>query len=106
MTDKLIAEAVKTAIARAAMNPSTSLKPRDAPAVAREVAAALPTPAALEPLWPQLARYAITIAGTAVASKGWVSAEDWTALSGALLAAAPIVWRVGATLLARRSAQA
>ena len=60
--------------------------------------------AANQALWPQLLRYAITMAGTALTSYGVMSAGEWEVLGGAVLAAAPIVYRVGTTLFARAKA--
>lgn len=60
--------------------------------------------AANQALWPQLLRYAITIAGTVVTSYGVMNAGEWEVIAGAVLAAAPIVYRVGTTLLARAKA--
>lgn len=57
----------------------------------------------MEPLWPQLLRYAISLAGTAVTTYGVMNASEWEVIAGAITAAAPIVYRVVTTMLARRA---
>ena len=58
--------------------------------------------AANQALWPQLLRYGITMAGTAITSYGVMSAGEWEVLGGAFMAAAPIVYRIATTLIARK----
>jgi len=58
--------------------------------------------AANQALWPQLLRYGITIAGTFVTSYGVMNASEWETIAGAVMAAAPIVYRVVTTLVARK----
>lgn len=54
-----------------------------------------------EPLWPQILRYAISIVGTYLAARGVASEADMEVIAGAAVAAAPVVYRVAATLAAR-----
>jgi len=101
-----IGRAVEKAVSMAAQSPDTALVRTDAPAIAEAVKDALPAPRAMESLWPQILRQAMVFLGGLVVAKGWVRAEDWSILSGALLAAAPVVWRVVSTWRARASAKA
>ncbi|WP_029002715.1 hypothetical protein [Azorhizobium doebereinerae] len=98
-----IASAVLAAAAAAAARPDVPLAAGDVAPVAAAITEAMPAPAGLETLWPQLVRYAIAMAGTALAARGLGEAADWQALSGAVIAVAPVVWRIAATLLARRA---
>lgn len=108
-----IASAVLTAVASAAARPDVPLTANQVAPVAAAITAALPDPKALESLRPQLARYAISAAGTVLATRGigdvadWQSLasavhDNWQALSGAGIAIAPLLWRIATTLIARR----
>lgn len=99
-----IASAVLTAVASAAARPDVPLSPNQVTPVAAAITEALPAPAALESLWPQLLRYGISMAGTALAARGIGAEADWQALGGAVIAIAPVVWRIATTLIARRKA--
>lgn len=98
-----LTDALTAALTAVAHNPTNSLAVADASVVAQEVAQQLPPPAALEALWPQLARYAISILGAALMARGVGDAATWQALSGGLIAIAPPAYRVVTTLIARRS---
>ncbi|MEW6121662.1 MAG: hypothetical protein AB1698_03555 [Pseudomonadota bacterium] len=101
---KTFASVLAGAVTAIADRPDVPLAPSAAPAVTAALAEQLPAPQALEALWPQLARYAVSIAGAALASRGWVDAADWQVIAGAFLTLAPPAWRTITTLLARRSA--
>lgn len=105
MSEKLIAAAIEAAVSRVAQSPDAALDRKDAPAVAEALKEQMPAPLALEALWPQLLRQGIVFAGGVVVGKGWLSAEDWQMVSGLLIAAAPVVYRVAATWFARLAAQ-
>lgn len=82
------------------------ITPEGAAEAAQIVAQQIPTAAqaaALEPLWPQLVRYGVSILGTAMAARGIGEAADWQALGGALIAVAPILYRICRTMIARRA---
>ncbi len=107
--------AVLAAAATAAARPDVPLTAANAAPVAAAITEALPPPAALESLWPQLTRYAISAAGTALAARGIGEVSDWQTLAsavhdnwqaivGAGMAIAPVVWRIATTLVARRKA--
>lgn len=76
----------------------------DPVAIPNVVVQSLPAPKAMEPLWPQLARYAISIAGTLLASQGYADANDVNIIGGALMTIGPPLYRVITTLIARRKA--
>ncbi len=110
-----IASAVLAAVAAVAARPDIPLSTNQVAPVAAAITDALPPPAALESLWPQLARYAISAAGTAFAARGIGDVSDWQTLAAAVhdnwqaiggvgVAIAPVVWRIATTLLARRPA--
>lgn len=104
---------ITAGLTAAGQSADMDLTPTGAAEALAIVTAQLPTAgqaAALEPLWPQVARVLVAIAGGAIIGAGWMTAEDYAALSGAVLsvagavvAAAPIVWRVVTTLRARRA---
>jgi hypothetical protein len=101
---KTFATVLAGAVAAVAARNDVPLSPSAAPAVTAALAEQLPAPLALEALWPQLARYAVSIAGAFLASRGWVEAADWQVIAGAILTLAPPAWRTITTLLARRVA--
>ena len=102
----MLKEAVAKAVKSVAANPSVPLDPSAAPQVAAAVTAALPSSAALEPLWPQLARYAVSILGSVLVGRGLVAESDWPVIGGTILALAPPVYRTVSTWIARRQAAA
>ncbi len=102
----LLKDAVAQAVRAAAANPSIPLDARAAPQVAAAVVADLPAAAALEPLWPQLARYAVSILGSVLVGRGLVADTDWPVIAGAILALAPPLYRTVSTWAARRKAVA
>lgn len=67
------------------------------------IAKAMPAPLALESLWPQMLRYAITIGGSVLVGRGLVTAADLEIIAGAALALAPPLYRTASTWLARRA---
>lgn len=119
----LLQKALAGAVTAVARDDTNSLAPRDAPAVAQAIAQQMPEPKALESLWPQMARYAISGFGVALASRGlgteleWGTfatsiidvvtgagdADDWKVVVGGLIALAPPAYRAVSTWLARRS---
>lgn len=102
----MLKDAIAAAVATAAARPEVPLDPAAAPQVAAAVAADLPAPAALEPLWPQLARYAVSILGSILVGRGLVAESDWPVIAGAILALAPPLYRTVSTWAARRQAAA
>lgn len=98
-----IATAVLAAAVAAAARPDVPLSRANAGQVAAAITEALPPPRALESLWPQVGRSVLMIAGGALTTYGIVDAAEWTVISGALLSIGPVLWRVGSTLLARRT---
>ncbi|WP_454917417.1 Pam3-gp28 family putative phage holin [Xanthobacter sediminis] len=100
----MLKDAVAAAVQSAAANPSIPLDPAAAPQVVAAVTAALPSSAAMEPLGPQLARYAISILGSVLVGHGLVAESDWPVIAGAILALGPPVYRTITTMLARRKA--
>lgn len=98
-----IASAVLAATVAAAARRDNSLTPADVAPVAAAITKALPPPLALEALWPQVGRSLLMIAGGALTTYGVVDAEQWTIISGALLAIGPVLWRVATTYIARRT---
>ncbi|MDQ0507435.1 Pam3-gp28 family putative phage holin [Xanthobacter agilis] len=102
----LLTTAISQAVQSAADNPSVPLDPAAAPQVAAAITAALPAPAAVEPLWPQLARYGVSILGSILVGRGLVAESDWPVIAGAILALAPPVYRSLTTWAARRKAAA
>ena len=97
-------KAVAGAVAAVAKDANNSLTAQEAPKVAAAITEKLPDPIGLESLWPQLARYAIAALGSVIVGRGWVDANEWQILGGAVIAVVPVVWRVVTTLLARRAA--
>ncbi|MFG1479183.1 hypothetical protein V5F53_11035 [Xanthobacter sp. V4C-4] len=102
----MLKDAVEQAVRSAAANPSIPLDPAGVRQVAEAVSAALPAPVAVELLWPQLARYAVSIAGSVLVGRGLVAESDWPVIAGAVLALAPPLYRSLATWAARRKAAA
>jgi len=100
----LLETALTRAAAVAAARPEVPLAPAAALEVADAIAEVLPPPRALEPLWPQLARYAVSIAGSILVGRGLVAESDWPVIAGAILALGPPVYRTVSTWLARRGA--
>lgn len=99
----IFAQALAGAVAAVAKRTDVPLDPSAAPAVAEALAQQLPAPQAMESLWPQVMRQGLVFVGGVVVATGWVGAEDYAVLSGAVIAAAPVVWRIATTLLARRA---
>lgn len=97
-----IASAVLTAVSTAAARNDVPLSKDAVAPVATAIIEAMPAPAAMEALWPQLLRYGISMAGTALAARGIGAEADWQAIGGAVIAIAPVVWRIGTTIIARR----
>lgn len=97
----------------AGASPDMEITPAGAAEALDIAEAQIPTAAqaaALEPLWPQVARVLVAIAGGVIIGAGWMTPEDYAALSGAvvpvagaIVAAAPVVWRVWTTIRARRA---
>ncbi|MFG1454463.1 hypothetical protein V5F44_19745 [Xanthobacter sp. V2C-8] len=102
----MLKDAVAQAVRAVAANPSVPLDASAAPQVTAAVVAALPAPAAIEPLWPQLARYGVSILGSVLVGRGLVAESDWPVIAGAILALAPPVYRSITTWAARRKAAA
>jgi hypothetical protein len=99
--DRVVTEAV----AKAAQSPANGLRNQDVVAVADAVRDAMPKPQAMESLWPQIARQGLVFLGGFVVAKGWVRAEDWAILSGAVIAIGPVLYRIVSTLRARAAAK-
>lgn len=120
----LLQKALTGAVTAVARDDSNSLAPRDAPVVAEAIAQKLPQPKAMESLWPQMARYAISGFGVALTARGlgteleWHTfansiidvivgagdADDWKVVVGGIIALAPPAYRAVSTWLARRRA--
>jgi hypothetical protein len=100
MSEALIKDAI-TAAVNAAPTVNTTTRTDLTQSQINDIAAAMPPAKAMESLWPQLLRYALGYAGTALAGYGLVSDGEWQTISGLIIAAAPIVWRVATTLYAR-----
>ncbi|MGU3495945.1 hypothetical protein ACLBXM_18035 [Xanthobacteraceae bacterium A53D] len=102
MTD--LTTAVIKAAESAAARQNIPLHRADAAPVALAIAQAMPAPKAMEPLWPQLIRYGVSMLGTALAARGVGTEADWEVLAGIIIAAAPPAYRVISTMIARRKA--
>lgn len=117
----LLQKALTGAVTAVARDDNNSLAPKDATVVAQAIAQKLPEPKALESLWPQMARYAISGFGVALAARGlgteveWNvlansiidvatgagDAADWKVVVGGIIALAPPTYRAVSTWLAR-----
>lgn len=100
----LLTTALQGAAAAVAARADVPLSPADAGIVADALSQQLPKPAALEPLWPQLVRYGVSMLGTALAARGIGDDATWQAVAGAMIALVPPVYRIISILLARRAA--
>ncbi|WP_454919203.1 hypothetical protein [Xanthobacter sediminis] len=102
----LLKDAVTQAVQSAAARPDVPLDPSAVDAVVTAVTQALPAPAGMEPLWPQLMRYAISGLGAAIGGIGVVSADTAPIIAGAIIYSVPPVYRIIRTWIARRQASA
>ncbi|MEW6258147.1 MAG: hypothetical protein AB1592_19515 [Pseudomonadota bacterium] len=100
----LLTDALKGAAEAVARRADVPLSPADAATVADAISGQMPAPRALEPLWPQLVRYGVSMLGTALAAHGIGDDATWQAVAGGIIALAPPVYRIVTTWLARRRA--
>lgn len=102
MTNKMEA-ALRTAARKVGEINGTAAVLGVSPEAVASIAQAMPAPLALESLWPQMLRYAITIGGSVLVGRGLVTAADLEIIAGAALALAPPLYRTASTWLARRA---
>jgi len=98
-----IQDAIRAATKVVAAQHDNSLTAAQAPALAAAIAEQMPEPKALESLWPQLARYAVTIVGSFLVGRGVVAESEWPIIAGGILALAPPLYRTISTWVARRA---
>jgi len=98
--DKIVTQAVTNA----ASSPLTKLEYRDVGNVAEVIKQELPSPKAMEALWPQLLRSVLMVLGGYLAGQGYLEKADMESLVTAALLVGPVLWRVVTTWIARRRA--